>query len=131
MDSVDHMIREALRSPTTNDNGSCLSAEGFQTLSQCALLPRILQAYILEGREYFELLSLFKIHIRLDISWADLRAAMCPLRHIIGCADPKGVCRLLWFVAQHLSPEIAIAKLFLELVQGVLRQMKDNGILKV
>ncbi|KAJ7262579.1 hypothetical protein C8J57DRAFT_1513578 [Mycena rebaudengoi] len=68
--------------------------------------------------------------ILFDISWANLRAAMCPLQHIIGCADPEGVRRLLWFVGQHLSPENVITRLSLELAQGILRQMKDNGNLK-
>ncbi|KAJ7245802.1 hypothetical protein C8J57DRAFT_1361740 [Mycena rebaudengoi] len=121
MDSLQNHICEVLNSPQTDDNGSCLSAEDFQMLSQCALLPRILQVYILGPINY---MSLFKIHHLLDISWADLRAAMCPLRYITGRADREGMRRLLWFVAQHLSPEITIGQLSLELAQGCVKLMK-------
>jgi hypothetical protein len=124
MESVDTMIRQALNSPPTHDNGSCLSAQGFQALSQCALLPRILQTYIFGQNIEFEL-DLLDIRLLLDIPWADLRAAMCPLRHFIGCADPEGVCRLLWLVVQHLSPETIIRQLLLELARGCIRLLSS------
>jgi hypothetical protein len=90
-------------------------------LSQHALLPRVFQAYILVHA------SLLDIHLLLDISWADLRAAMCPLQHIVGQAvDSEAVKRLIWFVAQHLSPEMAIRQLLLECAKGCMILMKKG-----
>jgi hypothetical protein len=121
MDSVEEMIHKALRSlPSDNDN-SGLSTEAFQLLSQCTLLPRILQTYILAKKNHYYSFSLLDLHALLDISWEDLRATMCPLRHIIGCVDPDGVHRLLCLVAHHLSPETIIRQLLLELAQGCVR----------
>jgi hypothetical protein len=62
----------------------------FQQLYHRARLPHILQTYIL-GHGMDERLSLLKIHLLLDISWADLRAAICPLGHII---DSEEVSKL-------------------------------------
>jgi hypothetical protein len=129
MESLQNTIYRGLNSPPTNDHNASLSTEVFQPLLQCALLPRIIQAYIL-GKAERGLYNptLLDIRLLLDISWADLRAVICPLRHIVGqCADPEAVCRLLWFVAQRLSPEIAIRQLSLELAQGCIRLKKDTG----
>jgi hypothetical protein len=124
-DNLETNIYEVLNFPPT-DSGSCLSSEGFQilfNLSQCAVLPRILQTYIIGFGKYP--IILFEIHVLLDISWADLRDAMCPLRHFIGGTDTEALHKLLWFMAEHLSPEITITQLSLELAQGWLKLEKD------
>ncbi|KAJ7245799.1 hypothetical protein C8J57DRAFT_1361735 [Mycena rebaudengoi] len=125
LDSLENTIHAALKFQPTDNNNSSLPTDGFQLLSQGALLPRILQAYILgAGQKNYRNFMLLDIHFLLDISWADLRAAMCPLRHIVGGTDSEGVRRLLWFVAEHLSPDIAITQLSSELAQGCVRLLR-------
>ncbi|KAJ7251607.1 hypothetical protein C8J57DRAFT_670145 [Mycena rebaudengoi] len=127
MATLEYTILRELKSPPTIDNHSGLSADGFLLLSQCALLPCILQVYILGYYPSGETECLLSdIHILLDISWVDLRAAMCPLRHMVGCANPEGVRRLLWFVAKHLSTKATITQLSLELAQGCVRLIKKG-----
>ncbi|KAJ7245775.1 hypothetical protein C8J57DRAFT_1725104 [Mycena rebaudengoi] len=78
MNSVQKMIHRVLTFTFPDDDNTGLSTEGFQPLSQCALLSHILQAYILGwGTEYLGKFGLCEIHLGLDISWADLRAASC------------------------------------------------------
>ncbi|KAJ7245762.1 hypothetical protein C8J57DRAFT_758771 [Mycena rebaudengoi] len=125
MDSLHDSIWNGLTSSPTDDNDSSLSTEAFQVLSRCALLLHILRAYILVGHAG-QACSLHDIHLLSDISYADLRAAMCPLRHIRGYANPDGMCRLLRYVAEHLSPEIAIRQLSLELAQRWMRLRKKG-----
>jgi hypothetical protein len=126
MASLHVSILEGLRSPPMDDNDSSLSTEGFQLLSRCALLPHILQVYILVSHGGQPHYSLHDILLLSDISCADMRAALCSLRHTRGYADPDGMHRLLWYAAKCLSPEIAIRQLSLELAQQWMRHMKKE-----
>ncbi|KAJ7248350.1 hypothetical protein C8J57DRAFT_1724212 [Mycena rebaudengoi] len=126
MESIEDTIIGELGYPQSDNGNLGLSTKGFPQLSRCVLLPCLLQTYILgHGTKY--ILSLINIHLLLDISWTDLRATMCPLRHIIGCADPEAVHRLLCFVTHHLSPETVIRQLSMDLVRGFIGLIKDKG----
>ncbi|KAJ7248302.1 hypothetical protein C8J57DRAFT_1357893 [Mycena rebaudengoi] len=124
MNSLDYPIYSGLESPPTDDNDSSLSTEAIQVLSQCPLLPHILRVYILVGHRAE--CNLHDICLLSEISCADLRAALCPLRHIRGYSNPYGLRRLLWYVAEHLSPKIAIRQLSLELAQRWMRLWKEG-----
>jgi hypothetical protein len=119
MASLIDFIQKGLESPPMDNNDSSLSTEAFQLLSQCALLPHILQMCILVGHAY----SLHDICLLLDISYGDLRATLCPLRHI--GEYPDGMRRLLRYVAEHL-PEITIRQQSLELAQRWMKLKKGK-----
>ncbi|KAJ7248344.1 hypothetical protein C8J57DRAFT_1358004, partial [Mycena rebaudengoi] len=92
-----------------------LSTEAFQVLSQCALLP------LSSGRIFWWATGARIISCMIFICWA----ALCPLRHIRGYANADGMRRLR-YVAEHLSPKIAVRQLSLELAQQWMRLMKKG-----
>ncbi|KAJ7097696.1 hypothetical protein C8R44DRAFT_369215 [Mycena epipterygia] len=57
-------------------------------------LLKILHAYRLVPDDTMEYLSLFNIHFLLDLSWDELRKAICPLRTLMG-GDKRGLSKLL------------------------------------
>ncbi|KAJ7878781.1 hypothetical protein B0H14DRAFT_1628944 [Mycena olivaceomarginata] len=63
---------------------------------------------------------LLDIHVLLDVSWNDLRAAICSLRPIIG-EDEAKILALSRFAAEHFSSPSLVATLSLDLARGYIR----------
>ncbi|KAJ7902288.1 hypothetical protein B0H13DRAFT_2275020 [Mycena leptocephala] len=92
---------------------------GWEQLYQCPLLCRIVQAFILEMNwEWVDL------HILLDVSWDELRAAICTLRPFTG-ADKGKIVALLKFMAQQLLSDASSRAISLELAHGSIRFLND------
>jgi hypothetical protein len=92
---------------------------GWEQLYQCPLLCRIVQAHILRWNwDWVDL------HILLDVSWDELRAAICTLRPFTG-ADEKKIVALLKCMARHLLSDASSRAISLELARGSIRFLND------
>jgi hypothetical protein len=96
-----------------------LSVAEWEQLYQCPLLCRIVQAYILESGWNF-----VDFHILLDVSWDELRAAICTLRPFTG-ADKGKIVTLLKCMARHLLSDSSSRAISLELARGSIRLLND------
>jgi hypothetical protein len=92
---------------------------GWEQLYQCPLLCRIVQAYILKDDWDW-----VDFHILLDISWDELRAAICTLRPFTG-ANPRKIVALLKCMARHLLSDASSRAISLELARGSIRLLND------
>jgi hypothetical protein len=101
---------------------SVVSANDSEQLKRPPLLLRIFQAYILGQKLDFP--NLAWIHVLLDISWVDLRLAICSLRPIVGTDEAK-IRALIRLVGEHHFPELSIATLSSDLARGCIRFIKD------
>ncbi|KAJ7874205.1 hypothetical protein B0H14DRAFT_2718556 [Mycena olivaceomarginata] len=90
-------------------------------LYKCPLLLRIFQAHILNDGD----IGLIEIHILLDVSWNDLRAAVCSLRAL---RYPENIHFLRHFVARSLFPESSRLSTSLDLARGYIHLLKDIDI---
>jgi hypothetical protein len=99
-----------------------LSVQDYEPLYQCSVLLRIFQAYILAPS--VDRLELVTIKLLLDVSWNDLRAALCRLRPKIG-EDKVKIRALAQFAAKYLSPESTISTLSLKLARGFIHLLKE------
>ncbi|KAJ6587260.1 hypothetical protein B0H10DRAFT_815224 [Mycena sp. CBHHK59/15] len=115
-----------------NNLGSLPEQDCLQVLCQvieCPLLARILHAYMwgaIDGDESG--FSLFEAHVLLDVSWDDMRTAVCRLRPIIGRDWGKlsGLAAFMW------SPRFARVEpwrplVSMELAQGFIRVLRAIG----
>jgi hypothetical protein len=100
---------------------SVVSADDSKQLKRSPLLLRIFHAYILGEKRCCDLVG---IHVLLDISWDDLRVAICGLRPIIGTDEAK-IRALMRFVGEHHFSEPSIASLSSELARGSICLLKD------
>ncbi|KAJ7902251.1 hypothetical protein B0H13DRAFT_2335683 [Mycena leptocephala] len=82
------------------DNFPGLSVAEWEQLYQCPLLCRIVQAYILNYNW-----DLVDLRILLDISWDELRAAICTLRPFTGA-----ICTLPPFTGYDEAKLVALLK---------------------
>jgi hypothetical protein len=96
-----------------------LSVTEWEQLYQCPLLCRIVQAYILE--RHWDWVD---FHILLDVSWDELRAAICTLRPFTG-ADKGKIVALLKCMARHLLSDASSRAISLELARGSIRFLND------
>lgn len=103
-------------------DGYPLSAMDCEPLYQCSLLCRIFQVYVMgvDRSTSNETVRLLDIHVLLDVSWNDLRAAICSLRPIIG-EDEAKILALSRFAAEHFSSPSLVATLSLDLARGYIR----------
>ncbi|KAJ7902291.1 hypothetical protein B0H13DRAFT_760564 [Mycena leptocephala] len=101
------------------DGFPVLCVAEWEQLYQCPLLCRIVQACIL-GFNW----NLVHFHILLDISWDELRAAICTLRPFTG-ADEKKIVALLKCMARHLLSDASSRAMSLELARGSIRVLND------
>ncbi|KAJ7908105.1 hypothetical protein B0H13DRAFT_2498528, partial [Mycena leptocephala] len=88
-------------------------------LEQCLLLCRIVQAYILEYKW-----DLVDLHVLLDISWDELRAAICTLRPFTGADKGKIIARLQC-MARRLLSDASSRAISLELARGSIQLLND------
>jgi hypothetical protein len=101
------------------DGFPVLSVAAWEQLYQCPLLCRMVQAYILEsGWDWV------KFHILLDVSWDELRAAICALRPFTGASEEK-IIALLECMARHLLSDSSTRAISLELARGSIRFLND------
>ncbi|KAJ7290510.1 hypothetical protein C8J57DRAFT_1114502 [Mycena rebaudengoi] len=101
---------------------SVVSANASEQLKRCPRLLRIFHVYLLGDK--WEHLDLVCIHVLLDISWDDLRVAICSLRPIVGI-DRSQIRALIRFVGEHRFSETSIAILSSDLARGCIRFLKD------
>jgi hypothetical protein len=96
-----------------------LSVAEWEQLYQCPLLCRIVQAYIL-GSHW----DWVNFHILLDVSWDELRAAICTLRPFTG-ADEGKLIALLKCMARHLLSDASSRAISLDLARGSIQLLNN------
>jgi hypothetical protein len=101
------------------DSDCSLSIAEWEQLCQCPLLCRIVQAYILKSGW-----NLVDFYTLLDVSWDELRAAICILRPFTS-ADSEKLVALLKCMARHLLSDASGRTISLELAHGSLRFLNN------